>query len=69
MKYKLKTKTKNFEFYSDNPIVKNDFVSIEKRLFKIASVIHEVEEKDEVTSIKLLAVELHKGDIMYECNN
>ena len=60
MKYKLKTKNKNFEFYSDNPIVKNDFVSIEKRLFNITSVIHEVEEKDEVTSIKLLAVEYIK---------
>ena len=60
MKYKLKTKNKNFEFYSVNPIVKNDFVSIEKRLFKITSVIHEVEEKDEVTSIKLFAVEYIK---------
>ena len=60
MKYKLKTKNKKFEFYSDNPIVKNDFVSIEKQLFKITSVIHEVEEKDEVTSIKLLAVEYIK---------
>ena len=60
MKYKLKTKNKNFEFYSDNPIVKNDFVSIEKRLFNITSVIHEVEEKDEVTSIKLFAVEYIK---------
>ena len=60
MKYKLKTKNKNFEFYSDNPIVKNEVVSIEKRLFKITSVIHEVEEKDEVTSIKLFAVEYIK---------
>lgn len=60
MKYKLKTKNKKFEFYSDNPIVKNDFVGIEKQLFKITSVIHEVEEKDEVTSIKLLAVECIK---------
>ena len=56
MEYKLKTNETKFEFYSDNSILKGDFVGFEGELFKVTSVIHEVEEADEVTSIKLLAI-------------
>ena len=57
MKYKLKTNETKFEFYSDNSILKGDLVSYEGELFKVTNVIHEIEEMDEVTSIKLLAIQ------------
>lgn len=56
MKYKLKTNETKFEFYSDNSIIKGDLVGYEGELFKVTNVIHEIEEMDEVTSIKLLAI-------------